>query len=76
MKPIATAFPQVLVAMEQKIVGVAVGTRRDALETLDMAARGIIKTHYRTEKMDKLTDVFQEMHRQELKGRVVLDMTA
>lgn len=74
MKPIATAFPQVMVGKELKIVGVAVGTRKDAIETLELAARGVIKTHFRTEKMDKLTDIFGEMERQELKGRVVLDM--
>lgn len=26
-------------------------------ECLDFAARGIVKTHFRTEKMDKLTEV-------------------
>jgi propanol-preferring alcohol dehydrogenase len=57
MKPIATAFPQVLIAREQSIVGVAVGNRKEAIETLEMAARGIVKTHYRTVKMDKLTEV-------------------
>lgn len=74
LKPIATAFPQVMVAKEQKIVGVAVGNRQEALETLDYAARGIIKTHFRTAKMDELTSVFGEMERGELKGRVVLEL--
>lgn len=56
-KPIATAFPQVLVAKAQSIVGVAVGNRQEAIETLELASRGLIKTHYRVEKMDKLTEV-------------------
>lgn len=76
LKPIATAFPQVMVAKEQKIVGVAVGNRKEAIETLDLAARGIIKTHYKTIGMDKLTDTFEAMHRGELQGRVVLDLQA
>lgn len=76
MQPIATAFPQMLVAKEQSIVGVAVGNRREAIETLELASRGLIKTHYRVEKMDKLTDVFNEMHEAKLQGRVVLDLTA
>ena len=76
LKPIATAFPQVMVAKEQKIVGSAVGNRREAIETLEFAERGVVKTHFRTEKMDKLTDVFQEMEQGALKGRVVLDLTA
>ncbi|KAF2151793.1 GroES-like protein [Myriangium duriaei CBS 260.36] len=74
LKPIATAFPQVLVAKELKIVGVAVGNRKEAIETLEMAERGIIKTHFRTETMDKLTNVFEEMDSQKLIGRVVLDL--
>lgn len=57
MKPIATAFPQILVAKAQSIVGVAVGNRKEAIETLEMASRGIVKTHFRIEKMDKLTEV-------------------
>jgi alcohol dehydrogenase, propanol-preferring len=57
MKPIATAFPQLLVAKAQSIVGVAVGNRKEAIETLDLARRGIVKTHYRVEKMDQLTQV-------------------
>jgi len=74
MKPIATAFPSVMVAKALSIVGVAVGDRQDAVETLAMAERGVVKTHFRTAKMDELTGVFEEMHAQKLKGRVVLDL--
>lgn len=76
LKPIATAFPQVMIAKEQSVVGVAVGNRRDAVETLDYAARGIVKTHYRTEKMENLTKVFEDMDKGLLQGRVVLDLQA
>ena len=75
LKGIATAYPQFLVAKAQKIVGVAVGDRREAIETLEFAERGISKTHFRTVKMDELTKVFEEMDRGELKGRVVLDLS-
>lgn len=74
LKAISTAYPQVLIAKAQKIVGVAVGNRKEAIETLDLAARGVIKTHFRTEKMDKLTEIFEQMHNGELNGRVVLDL--
>lgn len=73
-KAISGAIPQMLVAMEQKIVGSAVGDRREAIETLDLAARGIIKTHYTTAKMEELTEIFKKMERGEIQGRVVLDM--
>lgn len=75
LKPIAKAFPQMMVVKAQTIRGVAVGDRREAIETLEFAERGIVKTHYRVEKMDKLTQIFEEMDRGELKGRVVLDLS-
>ena len=75
LKPIATAYPTMMVVKELTIRGVAVGNRKDAIETLDFAARGLVKTHFRTEKMDKLTGVFEEMDKGALKGRVVLDLS-
>jgi propanol-preferring alcohol dehydrogenase len=75
MVPIKSAHPGVLVAKSLQVVGSAVGNRKEAIETLDFAARGVVKVHYRTEKMDKLTSVFEEMHKGELKGRVVLDLS-
>ena len=59
-QPIAKSFPQELVFKQANICAVAVGTRRDAIECLDFAARGIVKTHFRTEKMEKLTEVSEE----------------
>jgi len=73
-KAIAGAIPQMLVAMEQKIVGSAVGDRREAIETLELATRGIIKTHYKTAKMEELTSIFESMEKGEIQGRVVLDL--
>ncbi|KAF2463490.1 alcohol dehydrogenase-like protein [Lindgomyces ingoldianus] len=72
---IKSALPQLMVAKELQIVGVAVGSRREAIETLDFAARGVVKTHFRTEKMDRLTGVFEDMFEGKLKGRVVLDLS-
>ena len=74
MKPIATAFPSIIVAKALNIVGVAVGDRRDAIETLAFAERGVVKTHFRTAKMEELTAVFEELESQKLQGRVVLDL--
>ena len=42
LKPIATAFPSIMVAKAQSIVGVAVGDRKDDVETLEFAERGIV----------------------------------
>jgi propanol-preferring alcohol dehydrogenase len=73
--PIKSAAPGTIVAKSLQVVGSAVGNRREAIETMDFAARGIVKTHFRVEKMDKLTGVFEEMEKGTLKGRVVLDLS-
>jgi propanol-preferring alcohol dehydrogenase len=39
-----------------------------------MAARGVVKTRLRIEKMENLTDVFQQMSEGKMQGRVVLDL--
>jgi len=73
--PIKTLNPGIMVGKALQVVGSAVGTRKEAIETMEFAARGIVKTHFRTEKMDKLQSVFEEMDKAQLKGRVVLDLS-
>ncbi|RAK99687.1 zinc-dependent alcohol dehydrogenase [Aspergillus ibericus CBS 121593] len=72
---IATAFPGRMISQQLTITGSAVGTRKEAIETLNFAARGIIKAHFRTEKMEALTGVFEEIGQGKLQGRVVLDLS-
>lgn len=57
------------------IISVAVGNRLDAIACLDMVAKGIVKVHYRVEKMETLQKVFDEMEAAKLLGRVVLDLS-
>ncbi|KAL6716299.1 hypothetical protein ACLMJK_005865 [Lecanora helva] len=73
-QPIAKSYPSALIFKQANITATAVGSRKDALEVMDFAARGIVKTHYRTEKMEKLTEIFQEIKDAKLIGRVVLDL--
>lgn len=73
-KPIAQADPQTLVFKELSIQGIAVGDRADAIECLDMAARGIVKMHYEVKKMEDLEETFKQMEQGKLMGRVVLDL--
>ncbi|KAL8807492.1 MAG: hypothetical protein Q9182_000657 [Xanthomendoza sp. 2 TL-2023] len=73
-EPIGNAFPAKMVFKNITIASTAVGNRRDAIEVMDFAARGVVKTVYRTEKVEKLNDVFQEMHEGKLSGRVVIDL--
>ena len=51
------------------------GNRREAFGTMDMAARGIVKTSFGLEKMDKLTEVSKAMDEGKLQGRVVPDLS-
>lgn len=62
LQPIASAAPGPMIQLEKRIVGSAVGTRKQAIDTLDMAKRGIIKSHYKLAKMDELQSVFEDMH--------------
>ena len=73
--PVANAFPNLLIRKQLNLVGSAVGSRKEAIETLDMAARGIVKTRFRVEPMERLTQVFEEMDAGKLQGRVVLDLS-
>ena len=45
------------------------------VETLGMAARGIVKTHFIVEPMSKLTDVFHQVDAGKLQGRVLIDLS-
>jgi propanol-preferring alcohol dehydrogenase len=72
---IATAFPFAMINKHATITGSAVGNRTEAIETMEFAARGVIKAHYRIEKMEALTEVFKEMHEGRVQGRVVLDLS-
>lgn len=72
---IATAFPSRFITTHATVTGSAVGNRTEAIETLNFAARGVIKSHFRTEKMEALTSIFQEMEEGKLQGRVVLDLS-
>ena len=74
-RPIAQADPQTLAGKELSVRGIAVGDRKDAIECLDMAARGIVKMHYTLEKMENLKSVFEKMEKGQLLGRVVLDLS-
>lgn len=75
LAPIATASPPPIIFKQLAIEGSAVGNRRDAIEVLRFAARGVVKPHVRIDKLENLTAVFQEMHRGQLNGRVVLDLS-
>ncbi|KAF4120029.1 alcohol dehydrogenase, propanol-preferring [Geosmithia morbida] len=72
--PVAKAFPVIMVFRQFNIVGSAVGNRREAVEILDMASRGLVKTHYTVRPMEELGKTFEEMTAGKIRGRVVLEI--
>jgi propanol-preferring alcohol dehydrogenase len=53
--------------------GSIVGTRLDMQEALEFAAAGQVKATVRTERLEAINDVFSQMNKGEIEGRVVLD---
>ncbi|WP_045390856.1 alcohol dehydrogenase AdhP [Falsirhodobacter sp. alg1] len=53
--------------------GSIVGTRLDLAESLDFAARGLVKAHTATARLDDINDVFDKMQAGKIDGRIVLD---
>jgi alcohol dehydrogenase, propanol-preferring len=37
--------------------------------------RGVVKTHFTEQPMDKLTETFEKMDKGQLQGRVVIDLS-
>ncbi|KAI1328902.1 alcohol dehydrogenase-like protein [Xylariaceae sp. FL0255] len=72
--PIGNVYARDMVSQMYQIVGSAVGNRREAAETLEIAARGIIKFPVKTVGMSELQSVFEDMEHGNLSGRVVLDL--
>ncbi|KAK5215657.1 hypothetical protein LTR72_011310 [Exophiala xenobiotica] len=73
--PIQSAFPALITMKQFRIIGSAIGNRREAIEALDIVSRGLVKCHYRLEKMDKLSQVFDEMAAGKVQGRIVLEVS-
>ncbi|EXA32713.1 hypothetical protein FOQG_14387 [Fusarium oxysporum f. sp. raphani 54005] len=71
---IASAMPGPIVQKQLKIVGSILGNRQDAIDVLNLAARGVITVHYQTRQLSELTQTFREMESGSLSGRAVLDL--
>ncbi|KAG0645224.1 Alcohol dehydrogenase II [Hyphodiscus hymeniophilus] len=54
---IQSAYPARITSQQFRIIGSAIGNRREALEALEFAARGLVKCHYAIKKMEDLTQV-------------------
>jgi len=70
------AFPTPIFEMVLKRItlrGSIVGTRQDLVETLDFAARGLIKASVETDKLENINAIFDKLRGSKVEGRIVLD---
>jgi propanol-preferring alcohol dehydrogenase len=65
------SFPAMMMR-EMKIMSSATGTREDLREILEMAADGRVKCLIETRPLEEINDVFDDMRRSKITGRVVL----
>ncbi|KAF7552066.1 hypothetical protein G7Z17_g4585 [Cylindrodendrum hubeiense] len=72
--PIATAMPSLIVQKQLKIVGSILGNRQDAIDVLELAARGVVTVHYEIRGLGSLTQTFEDLESGALTGRAVLDL--
>ena len=56
--------------------GSIVGTRLDLQESLEFAAMGKVKATVATDRLENINAIFERMHKGQIEGRIVLDMTA
>jgi alcohol dehydrogenase, propanol-preferring len=57
------------------IRGSIVGTPSDLRNSLELAGLGKVKAIVAPEKIENINDIFQRMHKGQIDGRIVLDMT-
>ncbi|KAH6871762.1 chaperonin 10-like protein [Thelonectria olida] len=50
------------------------GNRLEARECLEIASRGLVRTHYQLKTMDQLTEIFHDFEDGKINGRIVLDL--
>ncbi|HXG95270.1 MAG TPA: zinc-dependent alcohol dehydrogenase [Blastocatellia bacterium] len=67
------SFPAIMMR-EVKIMASATGTRLDLKEVLQMAAQGKVRCEIETRPLDEINEVFDQMRRAQITGRVVLTM--
>lgn len=63
--------PLMFIAFGYKIMGTAVGTRRDTLEALEFVKRGLVRPKVQWAELERLADLMDEVH----KGKVSISQT-
>jgi len=58
-----------------RIIGSIVGTRKDLKECLQFAADGKVKATIETKKLEDINEIFADMEKGEITGRIVVEMS-
>ncbi|MEZ5400118.1 MAG: zinc-dependent alcohol dehydrogenase [Bryobacteraceae bacterium] len=61
-----------MVSGEYRVIGSAVGTREDLRETLELAARGLLRSHVATAPLVEAPSILEKLRAGSITGRVVL----
>jgi len=57
------------------ILGSYVGNRQDAVEALDIAAKGDVKVVFASKELKELSQIYEDMKAGKIAGRIVMDLT-
>jgi len=73
LPPGAFELPIFDVVLNAKTIrGSIVGTRMDLQEALQFAGEGKVRSHYSTDRLERINDIFRDMKQGRIEGRVVL----
>jgi propanol-preferring alcohol dehydrogenase len=67
------SFPAIMMR-ELRIMSSATGTREDMREVLELAAAGRVKCLVEARPLDQINEIFDDMRRAKITGRVVVTM--
>jgi propanol-preferring alcohol dehydrogenase len=75
LPPGAFELPIFDVVLNAKTIrGSIVGTRMDLQEALEFAGEGKVRSHYSTDRLERINHIFGEMKQGRIDGRVVLEL--
>ena len=58
-----------------KVIGSIVGTRKDLQECLQFAAEGKVKAITQVKQLEDINEIFADMEKGEITGRIVMDLS-
>eukprot|EP00026_Physarum_polycephalum_P012541 Phypoly_transcript_12862.p1 GENE.Phypoly_transcript_12862~~Phypoly_transcript_12862.p1 ORF type:complete len:361 (-),score=48.66 Phypoly_transcript_12862:11-1093(-) len=63
-----------IIGKDLRVLAGSVGTRQDAIEALEIAARGLVKTTLEVKRLEDLQDSFERLQKGQVAGRIVLEL--